>query len=179
MRENIVQQTVPMPVFIDSLRLELPLRVRGLAIFFSGNDGVPRVLLHNLKHNKVLHEKTIILKIVTHEVPFISTEERAEFSVYDAALGLYGVTLNYGYCENLNVPEALTLIRSPELDLSKKIGISYFLGKESMVFSKSREKMWTWKKKIFYAMSRNAYDITAYYGLPPNQVTEFGIQVEL
>jgi KUP system potassium uptake protein len=126
-----------------------------------------------------LHEKTIILKIVTHEVPFVSTAERAEFNVYDAGLGLYGVTLNYGFCENLNVPEALALIHTPELDLSKKIGISYFLGKESMVFSRSTEKMWTWKKKIFYAMSRNAYDITAYYSLPPNQVTEFGIQVEL
>ena len=179
MRNNIVQQSVPMSVFIDSLRLELPLRVRGLAVFLSGNDGVPRVLLHNLKHNKVLHEKTIILKIITHEVPFVSASERVEFNVYDAGLGLYGVTLNYGFCENINIPEALALIRTPELDLSRKIGISYFLGKESMVFAKNREKMWLWKKKIFYAMSRNAYDITAYYGLPPNQVTEFGIQVEL
>lgn len=179
MRDNIVQQSVPMPVFIDSLRLELPLRVRGLAVFLSGNDGVPRVLLHNLKHNKVLHEKTIILKIATHEVPFVSAAERVEFNVHDAGLGLYGVTLNYGFCENINIPEALALIRTPELDLSRKIGISYFLGKESMVFAKNREKMWLWKKKIFYAMSRNAYDITAYYGLPPNQVTEFGIQVEL
>jgi KUP system potassium uptake protein len=179
MREHIVKQTVPMSVFLDSLHLELPLRVRGLSIFFSGNDGAPRVLLHNLKHNKVLHEKTVILKIITHEVPFISAAERVEFSVYDAGLGLYGVTLNYGFCENLDIPEALARICAPELDLSKKTIISYFLGKESIVFSKRQGKMWLWKKKIFHAMSRNAYDITAYYSLPPNQVTEFGIQVEL
>jgi KUP system potassium uptake protein len=180
MRDHIVQQAVPIAIFIDSLRLDMPLRVRGQAVFLSGNDGVPRILLHNLKHNKVLHEKTVILRVITHEVPFVSIADRAEFSVYDASMGLYGVTLNYGFCENPDIPKALALIRNPDIDLSKT-NISYFLGKESIVFSKSKkmQKMWLWKKKIFHAMSRNAHDITAYYCLPPNQVTEFGIQVEL
>ena len=180
MRDNIVQHAVPIQVFIDSLKLDLPLRVRGLAVFLSGNDGVPRILLHNLKHNKVMHEKTVILRVVTHEVPFISVTDRAEYNVYDAALGLYSVTLNYGFCENPDIPKALAQIKNPDIDLSKS-NISYFLGKESIVFSKNKkkQKMCLWKKKIFHILSRNAHDITAYYCLPPNQVTEFGIQVEL
>jgi KUP system potassium uptake protein len=180
MRDSIVQQAVPIQVFIDSLKLDLPLRVRGLAVFLSGNDGVPRILLHNLKHNKVMHEKTVLLRVITHDVPFISAADHAEFNVYDAALGLYGVTLNYGFCENPDIPKALAQIKNPDIDLSKS-NISYFLGKESIVFAKNKkkQKMWLWNKKIFHVLSRNAHDITAYYCLPPNQVTEFGIQVEL
>lgn len=178
MRDNIVQQTMPVKVFADSLRLEPPLQVHGLAVFLSGNDGVPRILLHNLKHNKVLHDKTIILKIVAHEVPFIQKSDRSEFKVYDTKLGLYGVTLNYGFCENPNIPEALKQIVVPEVNFTKTT-ISYFIGKESIVFSNRKRRMWNWQKRIFLIMSRNAHDITAYYGLPPNQVTEFGIQVEL
>jgi KUP system potassium uptake protein len=178
MRDNIVQQTMPVKVFAESLRLEPPLQVHGLAVFLSGNDGVPRILLHNLKHNKVLHDKTIILKIVAHEVPFIQKSDRSEFKVYDTKLGLYGVTLNYGFCENPNIPEALKQIVVPEVNFTKST-ISYFIGKESIVFSNRKKRMWNWQKRIFLILSRNAHDITAYYGLPPNQVTEFGIQVEL
>jgi KUP system potassium uptake protein len=178
MRHSIIQQTMSIKVFADSLRIDAPLQVKGLAVFLSGNDGVPRILLHNLKHNKVLHDRTIILKIVAHEVPFISNAERAEFAVYDTKLGLYGVTLNYGFCENPNIPEALKQINVPEVNFTKS-SISYFIGKESIVFSQRKKRMWGWQKRIFLLMSRNAHDITAYYGLPPNQVTEFGIQVEL
>ena len=178
LRERIAKESMSLELFAKSLHSSPPVQVRGTAAFLTGNQGVPRILLHNLKHNKVLHEKTIILNISTSNVPFVPEEERAEYKELDSKLGLYGITLNYGFCETPDVPSALKKQHIPNLEL-KKVTISYFIGKESLVVSTRKKQLFKWEKKIFLFMSRNAHDVTSFFCLPPNQVTEFGIQVEL
>jgi len=178
MRDDIAKYALSMDLFLKSLRQTPPHKVKGTAVFLSGNAGIPRILLHNLKHNKIMHEKTVLLNISTQDIPFVPPSERAELKLIDAEFGLYSISLQYGFCENPDIPRALKDLSHPDLDF-KYTPVSYFLGRESIVPSKRRKQMATWEKKIFIFMSRNAYDVTRFFAIPPNQVTEFGIQMEL
>jgi len=175
---DIAKNALAMDIFLKSIKHNPPIKVPGIAVFMSANAGVPRILLHNLKHNKVLHETTILLNITTKEIPFVPDEERTIVTTIDKELGLYNITLQYGFCQNPNIPRALKDMPNPPVDLKYKT-ISYFLGRESLVLSERRKQLFRWQKILFVFLARNAYDVTRYFAIPPNQVTEFGMQMEL
>jgi KUP system potassium uptake protein len=168
--------SVPVASFLESLGAFSPARVPGTAVFMNGNpEGTPSALLHNLKHNKVLHERLIILSVSTEEVPHVSVKDRVE--VERMGEGMYRLTVRYGFMEDPNIPKAL----SP-LDLDGwKFNIAqttFFLGRETLI-STEKPGMARWRENLFIVMSRNARSATAFFGLPPNRVVELGAQVEI
>jgi KUP system potassium uptake protein len=174
--ERLQTNTLPLSLFMDDVKNSPPTRVPGTAVFMYGNsDGTPPALLHNLVHNKVLHERLVLLTVDNQEVPFIEENER--FSVETLGEGVYRVVLRYGFAEDPDIPAALTSIDHPELKF-KRMETSYFLGRETLIPSKT-PGMATWREHLFSVMSRNARPATAFFGLPPNRVVELGAQIEL
>jgi KUP system potassium uptake protein len=155
----------------------------------SSNDGVPVVLLHHLKHNKVLHEQVILMSVVTQEVPEIKSDERV--SVDKLTHGFYRITARYGFMEQPNVPEILQRAREAGIK-AKATETTFYLGRERIIISDGERKPGTrrapddavlphmarWRKKLFVIMSRNARSATEFFGIPPNRVVELGAQVE-
>jgi len=181
---------LPLDLFLDDVARRKPPRVRGTAVFMtSTNDGVPVVLLHHLKHNKVLHEQVILMSVVTEEVPEIQGGERV--TVEKLEHGFYRVTARYGFMESPNVPEILQLARESGIK-AKPNDTTFYLGRERIIIATGERKPGTrrapddavlprmarWRKKIFIVMSRNARSATEFFGIPPNRVVELGAQVE-
>ncbi|MBF5045945.1 potassium transporter Kup [Aggregicoccus sp. 17bor-14] len=153
-----------------------PIRVPGTAIFMTGNpDIAPSALLHNLKHNKVLHEQTVLLTIATEDVPHVLPTERV--SVESLPLGLKRVTARYGFMEDPSIPDILKRCREAGLPFNV-MGTSFFLGRETLIATK-KPGMALWREAVFVWMSRNARSATAFFRIPPNRVVEMGTQVEL
>ena len=180
---EIVRETaLPLDGLVAQVR-PLP-RVTGTAIFMTSvGDVTPPVLLHHLKHNKVLHEKVLILSIVTEEVPQIPVEER--FTCEEMGLGIYKVRAHFGFMETPDVPEMLkaAVARGEKALAVKPMDTTYYLGRETLIASAkpvpgAREKLAGWRKKIFIVMTRNAQSAMAFYGLPPNRVVELGAQIQ-
>jgi KUP system potassium uptake protein len=180
---EIVRETaLPLADLVAQVR-PLP-RVSGTAIFMTSvGDVTPPVLLHHLKHNKVLHEKVLILSIVTEEVPQVPVEDR--FTCEELGLGIYKVRAHFGFMETPDVPEMLrTAVARGEKALAvKPMDTTYYLGRETLIASArpvpgAREKLAGWRKKIFIVMTRNAQSAMAFYGLPPNRVVELGAQIQ-
>jgi KUP system potassium uptake protein len=149
--------------------------VKGTAIFMASSlQGTPPALLHNFKHNQVLHEQVILLSVQSASVPEVSSEDRV--AVEELGEGFYRVTAEYGFVENPDVPAVLRHCRHlglvVELDRA-----SYYLGRETLVPT-GASKMATWRKSLFAFISRNARTATAYFRLPPNRVVELGAQIE-
>ncbi|MBI4499861.1 MAG: potassium transporter Kup [Gemmatimonadetes bacterium] len=152
------------------------LRVPGVAVFMTqAPAGTPVTLLHNLKHNKVLHETVVLLTILGEEVPHVATTARMKFE--DLGKGFYRIIGRYGFMEDPNVPELLGLARQFGLDC-KPLETTYFLGRETLIPTK-KPGMAIWREHIFAFMARNAHRATAYFRIPPNRVVELGAQVEL
>jgi len=171
------QGMYPMEKFVEDVRRTKPIRVKGTAVFLSGNrSGVPRILLHNIKHNRVLHDITVLLCVEFEDVPFIPEGERHQVEILGE--GLYRVVLRFGFSESPDVPEHLREVKAGLLDLSKH-NISYFLGRECLALNSERGGMSLWKKNVFGFLSRNASDASRYFNIPPDRLTEFGIGVEL
>jgi KUP system potassium uptake protein len=163
-------------MFLENMAKHPPHRVSGTAVFMFGDtQGTPPALLHNLKHNKVLHERVVFLAAVTQEVPQVPPEERAE--VTPLGNGFWQVKLRYGFMEDADVPAALQALGRPELTF-KPMETTYFLGRETLIATK-RPGMALWREKLFAAMARNARPATTFFRLPPNRVVELGAQVEL
>jgi KUP system potassium uptake protein len=135
----------------------------------------PPALLHNLKHNKVLHEQVVFLAVITNEVPYVPDGHRAV--VDSLGHGFWNVRLNYGFMEDVDVPAALRAIGHPQLPF-KPLETTYFLGRETLIPSK-RPGMALWRERLFSVMARNARPATRFFRLPPNRVVELGAQVEL
>ena len=174
--ERLTAGTLPIDLFLEDIAANPPHRVPGTAVFMYGNPtGTPPALLHSLKHYKVLHERTVFLAVTTEEVPYVEAEERVE--VEELGQGFYRITARYGFMDAPDVPEALALVRVPELDLSPA-RTSFFLGRETLIPS-SEPGMAPWREKLFALMSRNARPATAFFGLPPNRVVELGAQIRL
>ena len=163
--------------FIKDIRSSNPLRVPGTAVFLTSNPGaVPRSLLHNYKHNKVLHKTNVFLTVQTGTVPYI-TGERAELK--DLGENFYQVTLHYGFRENPDIPEALHHVESEGLSFAP-MKTSYFLSRQSLVMAASnRSNMSFWQKPIFVFMFRNALDPAKYFKIPANRVVELGEQMTI
>jgi KUP system potassium uptake protein len=176
LRTRLEKAILPLEDFLDTITPDSPPRVRGVAVFMSGNrQGVPLALLHNLKHNKVLHAKLILLTIRTSEVPFVGRSERLQ--VESLKEGVYRITGCYGFMEEPNVPALLEQARRQGLEI-KLEEITYFLSRETILPSR-RRGMALWREYLFAFLSRNAQPATAFFHLPPNRVVELGMQVEI
>ncbi|HEX2960015.1 MAG TPA: KUP/HAK/KT family potassium transporter [Chitinispirillaceae bacterium] len=174
--KRFAAEAVPIPLFVqDTMNLK-PIRVNGIAVFLSANvAGTPRSLLHNYKHNKVIHEKTLIVNIQNQDVPTISEHDRAE--VTDLGGGLYHILLKFGFMETPDVPNVLFKVNIPDVHFDN-MQVTYFLGKERLVISK-RKTMYRWQKQLFHFLAHNSLDATTYFNLPSNRVVELGMQIEL
>jgi KUP system potassium uptake protein len=172
MRERLV----PMVKFKEMLKAEPPARVRGTAVFMTGDpDGTPPALLHNFRHNRILHKKNILLTILTEEVPHVDRINRVQLSTMDG--DFYRVTAHYGFMETPDVKDIFAACSEcgVVIDLQDS---TFFLGRETLLPS-NRPGMAIWREHLFAFMSRNAERATAFYGIPPEQVVEMGIQVEI
>ena len=174
--ERMNAGTMPIEMFLADVFRNPPHRVPGTAVFMYGNPaGTPPALLHSLKHYKVLHERTVFLSVTTEEVPHVEPAER--LAVTELGEGFYRITLAYGFMEDPDVPEALSAVQVPGLDLSPA-RTSYFLGRETLIPSKE-PGMFRWRRGLFAIMARNARPATAFFGLPANRVVELGAQIRL
>jgi len=153
-----------------------PKRVPGAAVFLSGTPNVvPVVLLHNLKYNKVLHEKTVVLSFVFEEISHVPEDERV--AVTDLGHGFYNVIAHYGFMESPHILEIIELAAEKGLQFERRT-TGFYLGRESIVLGKSKG-MAKWRTQLFATMSRLAAGATSYFGIPPNQVVELGVQIEM
>ncbi len=170
------QSLMPLSALLQDLETSKPHRVRGTAVFMSGNsDGTPPVLLHHLKHNQVLHRQVVLLSILPQDVPTVPKEE--QLTVEALGNGFFRVLWRTGFMETPNVPKVL--IRARERDLvCEPSTTSYFLGRETLL-TNGKSPMMLWRKLLFAFVSRNALSATSYFGLPPGRVVELGMQVDL
>jgi KUP system potassium uptake protein len=169
------QGVLPIDLFLDSIGKSKPVRVAGTAVFMTSDpEGAPVVLLHHLKHNKVLHQQVVLLSIINAEVPEIPFEEKVE--VEQLGHGFFRVKAEYGFMEK---PEAREILaRCNQLGLKTRPNdTSFFLGRERLI-PIGKSKMMRWRKSIFIFMSRNARSATEFFGIPPNRVVELGTQIE-
>ena len=174
--ERMQTTTLPLDLFLGDVERTAPTRVPGTAVFMYGNaKGTPPALLHNLIHNKVLHERVVLLTVEVLEIPVVADDERIEVAA--KGHGFYRITVRYGFTEDPDIPAALARISEPGLDLSP-MRVSYFLGRETLIPSK-RPGMAMWREHLFSVMSRNARTATSFFALPPNRVVELGAQIEL
>ncbi len=176
--KRIFSETLPVEVFIADIEINRPHRVKGTAVFLtSTRRGIPNVLLHHFKHNKILHEQVVLLSIVTDEIPEVKKAGRIRFKNFGQ--GFWGVTAHYGFMETPNVPEVLRNCGASGLRLDES-ETSYFLGRETLVPTKDRDRsLASWRKRIFRFLSRNSRSATDFFSIPPNRVVEIGTQVEL
>jgi len=196
-REN----TLPMDLFLADVSKRKPHRVPGTAVFLTSNpSGAPPVLLHHLKHNKVLHEKVMLMSVVTEEIPLVHEEDRV--NCRELGEGFYQVIAHYGFMETPDVPAVLQALGRAGGDgrpvAVKVMDTTFYLGRETLIATRANRgggkagrplpapdgavpglgKMSLWRKKIFILMTRNARSATAFFGLPPNRVVELGAQIQ-
>ncbi len=175
LHRQLKQGDIPIQLFIKSAAGSAA-RVPGTAIFMTSQaDGVPHALLHNLKHNKVLHERSIFLKVAIHDIPYVDEERRVE--VEDLGEGFYKIVLHFGFMQDMNVPEALKAIDRCGLPF-KMMETSFFLSRQTPLTS-TVHGMAIWREKLFAWMMRNAESPMEFFGLPPNRVVEMGSQVKI
>jgi KUP system potassium uptake protein len=147
-----------------------------MAVFLTGNpDFVPNALLHNLKHNKVLHERVLFVTVLNEDVPDIPRAERA--TVEQLAPGIHRVILRYGFMESPNLPRALGRLRAQGVDFDP-MQVSYFLGREVLVPAMV-PKMPIWRLWLFLVMARNAVSATEFFRIPSDRVVELGVRVAI
>ena len=169
------EASLPMEIFIKSAAPSAA-RVPGTAVFMtSASSGVPHALLHNLKHNKVLHERVLLLTVRIEDVPYVPQEKRLEQRDYGS--GFYRVVLRYGFMEEIDVPSALTQLRGAGPQF-KMMDTSFFLARQTLLPA-SRPGMAIWREKLFAWMLRNAESAMEFFKLPTNRVVELGSQVEI
>ncbi len=166
---------LPIDLLLADLENRKTVRVPGVAVFMTREpEGAPVVLLHHLKHNKVLHEQVVLLSILSEEVPEIKDAER--ITIQRLTQGFYRITARYGFMESTDVPAILARARDAGID-NKPLDTTYYLGREQLIPT-GTTPLWNWRKKLFVFMSRNSRSATAFYGIPPNRVVELGAQIE-
>jgi KUP system potassium uptake protein len=172
---------LPLELFLAEIARKNPQRVPGTAVFMTGNIGnVPPVLLHHLKHNKVLHERVVLVSILTEEIPAVPEEERV--TVRSLSSGFHQVVARYGFMESPNVPALLESLATregagPKLTFAP-METTYYLGRETLL-PDGPSPMATWRKRLFIVMARNAQTASSFFRLPPNRVVEMGAQIQL
>ncbi len=170
------QDSLPLASFLARLPQSRIVRVPGTAVFMTGNlDFVPNALLHNLKHNKVLHEQVFFVTVRTLDVPQAAPAERA--TAEEVAPGIYKVTLYYGFMESPNVPRALESLSAQGIEF-KPMQTSYFLGRETVVPA-SVPKLRFIRRWLFLYMARNAVSATEFFRIPSDRVVELGVRIAI
>jgi KUP system potassium uptake protein len=170
------ERLYPFDRFMQDITERPPHRVPGTAVFMTSNlIGTPPTLLHNLEHNQVLHERVVLLTVVTSDAPHV--DEDGRLSVETLGQGFYRVTLRYGFMEEPDVPAALANGAARGLPLAAE-KMTFFLGLETLL-STHREGMARWRELLFAVMSRNAVRATSFFRIPPERVVELGMQIEL
>ena len=168
---------VPMEGFLKSLSDGGIARVPGTAIFMAADiTHVPTTLLHNLKHNKVIHERMIFLTLITEEVPYVANAERPEVEVLERG-AIYRVTLHYGFREEPDIPKGLALLKRHGLAIDME-DTTFFLGK-TIIAAAERAGPFTWRRTLFRWMQRNSPGAAESFNLPPSRVIELGTQISI
>jgi KUP system potassium uptake protein len=174
--ESIRRNDPDLLPFITALAADDIVRTPRTAVFTVANVGtVPQALLHNLKHNQVLHETNVILTVKFHEVPWVTFADRVQ--VEPLARGFWRVTVNYGFKNTPDIPQALTLCRAHGLEV-EEFTTSYFLSREVVVPTRG-DGMAHWRERLFAAMTRNAGSVVEFFRLPNNAVIELGTRVQI
>jgi KUP system potassium uptake protein len=175
--DRLRAMSVPLDEFLGDLKNQSIRRVPGTAVYMSGNrSGIPLALLHNLKHNKVLHEQVALLTVQTEEVPYLANV-RDRVALERLEEGFWRIRIHFGFMEKPDVPEALAGIREQGLRF-EPMRTTYFIGRETILATR-KVGLSGWRGSLFAWMTRNAGDVTSYFGLPPNGVVELGSRVEV
>jgi KUP system potassium uptake protein len=170
------ESALPLDLFLEDIRRRRPARVPGTAVFMTSDPaGVPVVLLHHLKHNKVLHETVVIMSIEGEEIPQVPREER--LTLKSLGDGFHRVVGRYGFMETPDVPALLASLQRDGLRASPA-ETSFYLGRETLL-PDGNSRMARWRKLLFIVMARNAQSATAFFNLPPNRVLELGARIQL
>jgi len=170
------ERAVPLDILLADIAADPPLRVPGTAVFMTPNPGAtPPALVHNLAHNKVLHERVIFLSVLTEEVPAVPAPQRVRLK--DLGQGFYQVTATYGFMQDPSVPDILERLHAQGMDVRLE-ATTFFLGRETLLATE-RPGMARWRERLFAFMSHNAQRATTFFKIPPDQVFEVGVQVEL
>lgn len=173
-QEKLRNATFPLHLFLSNL--DGITRVDGTAVFLTTDpEGLPQTLLHNLKHNKVLHERVVLMTLFTEEVPRIADEQ--QISIEDLGEGLFRVVARFGFMEDLDVPHVLELCADHGLTF-EPMDTTFFIGRETLLCTKG-EGMPVWRERVFVTMWRNAARAMDFLRIPPNRVVELGSQVEI
>jgi KUP system potassium uptake protein len=206
--ELVKENTLPIELFLADIGRRRPYRVPGVAVFLTPiRGGAPPVLLHHLKHNKVLHEKVMLLSVIGEEIPQVPEAERVR--CHDLGEGFYEVIARFGFMETPDVPAVLQRLGQQPAEKHDGAGhpvqvkvkdTTFYLGRETLIVDQRRQRrtppprqslataaddgagpdraMARWRKRLFVVMSRNAQSATAFFGLPPNRVVELGAQIQ-
>jgi len=170
------RRALPVDLFIPDVRTNPPPRVPGTAVYMdSSPTGTPPALLHNLKHNRVLHEHVVFLTVLTEDVPRVADDDR--FEILDLGEGIVRIRIHAGFAEAVDIPALLARCPSAGVPFDA-MTTSYFLGRERVIAG-SRRGMALWREHVFAAMARNSTGVTTHYHLPPNRVIELGMQLEI
>jgi KUP system potassium uptake protein len=174
--ERLTARAIPLDDFMATVETLQPVRVPGTAVFMTAQPtGTPPALAHNLRYNKVLHERVVVLTVATAQVPHVPANDRV--SVQPLGHSMFNVRLHYGFMDDPNVPEALLRAREQGLHIDLD-DTTYFLGRETIIVT-AQQGMAVWREKLFVVMARNAVRATAFFRLPPERVVELGVQVEM
>jgi len=174
--ENLKAHLIPLSEFLSGLFAAPPHRVPGTAVFFrSEGDGVPHAMLHNLLHNKVLHERVIFLTVIAMDIPHVPENERV--AIVNLGHDCFQVDVSYGFIDDRDVPAALMLCAGQGLVL-ESMETSYFIARQTVIATPGAG-MAMWRESLYASMARNARDAADYFRLPSNRVIELGTQVEI
>ena len=176
LQEKLQSDTLQLETFIKYLGTDMN-KVSGTAVFLTGSPSVvPHALLHNLKHNKILHDKNMLVTVQVSDIPYVQDELRYEFEVLEK--GFYRIQINYGFKEQPNVPMVLEQIFE-KIDFEYNLmEISFFMSRERLIY-KADNKLTTWRKQLFATMQKNTSPISDFYQIPTNRVVEIGSQIEI
>lgn len=176
LQEKLQTDTLQLETFIKYLGTDMN-KVSGTAVFLTGSPSVvPHALLHNLKHNKILHDKNMLVTVQVSDIPYVQDELRYEFEVLEK--GFYRIQINYGFKEQPNVPMVLEQIFN-KIDFEYNLmEISFFVSRERLIY-KADNKLTTWRKQLFATMQKNTSPISDFYQIPTNRVVEIGSQIEI
>jgi KUP system potassium uptake protein len=171
------REALPLETFLATIKPDRPPRVPGTAVFMVPNDRVvPTALLHNLKHNKILHERVVLMRAETKDIPHVPDDQRIE--VKHLEHNFHTVAVNYGFMDEPNIPRALAQLRLMHFRFNL-LETSFFVGREKVVIGKFGGSFWTWRKRLFIFMHRTMLSATEYLRIPSNRVVELGGQIEI
>ena len=177
LNELLREENLDLDLFVSSLAIEAPVRVPGTAVFLTGQkEGVPRALLHNMKHNRVLHQQVILLTVETVRIPYVNNAERVSYVPVGEGIGR--MLISYGFLERPNLPREMRRFNSPVFTYDE-METTFFLGRETIIVTRKRQRLARWRRLLFAYMLRNAASAARYFHLPPNRVIEIGAQVEI